>query len=72
MQRTRRQASLVQQVQAAMSRLDESRLKAHTTPRHSGRHRDCNPAVHGRRIVGGTLHDDAIALVPKFDELMTR
>ena len=55
-----------------MSRLDESRLKAHTTPRHSGRHRDCNPAVHGRRILGGALHDDAIALVPKFDELMTR
>jgi hypothetical protein len=69
MQRTRRQASLVQQVQAAMSRLDESRPKAHTTPHRSDRHRDYNRAVHGRLIVAGALNEDAIALAPKFDDL---
>jgi hypothetical protein len=38
MQPTRRQASLIRKIQAAMSRLDESRLRdAHTTGDHPGR-----------------------------------
>jgi hypothetical protein len=60
-QRTRRQASLIQQVQIAISRLDESRLKAKTTLDHPDRHDDRDAAVDGRRVVAGGLSDDATA-----------
>jgi hypothetical protein len=50
MQRTRRQASLIRKVQAAMSRVDESRLRdAHTTRDHPGRDGNHDRATGGRQ-----------------------
>jgi hypothetical protein len=48
-QRTRRQASLIRKVQAAMSRVDESRQRdAHTTGDHPGRDGNHDRATGGR------------------------
>jgi len=65
MQRTGRQASLIKQVQAVKSRLDESRLReAQAMPDHPGRRGDRDPAADGRRVVAGGLDDGAIEAAP--------